>query len=282
MPLHGSTKKLPQINTLIKDIHAIFTEYKKPTDDEVMSFALSLAKTVGSKFGRKPFAASLWMSNIGSKCQRKLWYSVHEHEKGEQLPPSASIKFLFGDILELLVLFLSKLAGHEVTDQQKSVELDGVRGRLDARIDGELVDIKSSSSFGMAKFQNNGLLDDDPFNYLSQLGVYAAVEGDSRGHFLVIDKQLGHIELSSYAFSGLDVKKTIANAKTTVALTSPPPRGFEDVLDGKSGNRKLCTACSYCNFNKHCWPGLRTFIYSRGPVYLTRVAKLPDVPEIKE
>lgn len=273
---------MAKINTLVADIHKIFTEYKKPSDEEILSFALSLAKTVGSKFGRKPFAASLWMSNIGSKCQRKLWYSVHQHEKAEQLPPSSSIKFLFGDILEELLLFLAKVAGHNVSDRQKSVELDGVRGRLDCRIDNELVDVKSSSSFGMAKFQGGGLHSDDPFGYLDQLGVYAAVEGDSRGHFLVVDKQLGHLELSSYAFAGMgDIRDKIAAAKATIAKTEPPERGFADVKDGESGNRKLGTACSYCAFKSHCWPNLRTFIYSRGPVYLTRVSLLPKVPEVK-
>lgn len=285
MQSHGNIRNCllaKNISTLVEDIYDVFRNHTKPSDDDIMAFAFALAKIIGSKFGRKPFAASLWMSNVGSKCKRKLWYSVHAHEKAEPLPPAANLKFLFGDILEQLLVFLAKVAGHTVTDQQKSVEIDGVRGRLDGRIDGELVDIKSSSSFGMEKFRNGGLNQDDPFNYLSQLGTYAAVEGDSRAHFLVVDKQLGHVELSSYPFAGdIDIKKQIVEAKAVLASAAPPPRGFDDVKDGESGNRKLRTPCAYCSFKSECWPNLRTFIYSRGPVYLTRVALLPKVLEVK-
>ena len=35
-------------------------------------------------------------------------------------------------------------------------------------------------------------------------------------------------------------------------------------------------------YRKECWKGLRTFIYSSGPVYLTKVVNLPKVPEFKD
>jgi hypothetical protein len=51
---------------------------------------------------------------------------------------------------------------------------------------------------------------------------------------------------------------------------------------------KLATACSFCDFKKHCWSssnngaGLRAFKYSNGVRYLTSVASTPDVEEVFE
>ena len=50
---------------------------------------------------------------------------------------------------------------------------------------------------------------------------------------------------------------------------------IEPEPDGKSGNTKLCTQCSYCDFKKICWPHMRTFIYKGGPRYLINVAREP-------
>ena len=74
--------------------------------------------------------------------------------------------------------------------------------------------------------------------------------------------------------------------KEVVAHDEPPARCHEAVPDGKSGNRKLGINCSYCSHKARCWAdindgqGLRTFIYSTGPRYLTDVVKLPKVHEV--
>lgn len=55
--------------------------------------------------------------------------------------------------------------------------------------------------------------------------------------------------------------------------------------DGAYGNRKLGVECSYCPFKVDCWQdvndgsGLRKFIYSSGPRWLTVVKKEPNVME---
>ena len=61
------------------------------------------------------------------------------------------IAFLFGDIVEEVVLFLARAAGHEVTDEQKEIEINGVRGHIDGRVDGLPVDVKSASSYSYRK-----------------------------------------------------------------------------------------------------------------------------------
>ena len=46
------------------------------------------------------------MSNIGSKCVRKLWLEKNNQDKVEKLRPSDKFKFLYGDLLESLLLFI--------------------------------------------------------------------------------------------------------------------------------------------------------------------------------
>ena len=67
-----------------------------------------------------------------------------------------------------------------------------------------------------------------------------------------------------------------------VTWEQPPDRGFDPVpqsTKNPNGNEKLSSACSYCDFKKECYPGLRKFIYSDRPVFLTKVVKKPMVYE---
>ena len=76
------------------------------------------------------------------------------------------------------------------------------------------------------------------------------------------------------------IKDRIKSHKEIVARSSAPACTCETVADGKSGNIKLATVASYNAFKYTCFPFLRTFLYSDGPRYLTKVVRLPDVPEI--
>ncbi len=61
----------------------------------------------------------------------------------------------------------------------------------------------------------------------------------------------------------------------------PPARiDWGIVPDGKSGNMKLGTKCSYCKYKNECHPDLRTFLYSGGPRFLTEVVNEPKVLEV--
>jgi hypothetical protein len=99
--------------------------------------------------------------------------------------------------------------------------------------------------------------------------------------FLVIDKTLGKITLDTYPKDDTDYNKLVDHKREVLALPEPPPeKCYPDELEGKSGNRKLGVGCSYCPFKNECWSGLRTFIYSSGPVFLTKVVREPKVLEV--
>jgi hypothetical protein len=274
------------IDTLVEDIHKVFELPHEFSPERMERFSKRLARSVARKVNPDAREARLSMSVIGTKCSAKLWYKVNKPELAEALPVQARIKFLYGDLLEELLLFLAEEAGHTVEGVQDAVLFEGIPGHRDAVIDGVVVDVKSASTYSFKKFKEHLTYAEDAFGYIDQIqGYLKAADNDplvkdhNRAAFLVIDKTLGHITLDIHPRSDLDFAMVARVKKGIVANRNKPRRLYEPEPEGKSGNEKLCMECSYCEFKKACWPGLRTFLYSRGPVHLTKVAKLPDVPE---
>lgn len=230
----------------------------------------------------------LRFSSLGKK-DRQLWYAANKPETAEETPPKALLKFLYGDLIEVLIIFLAKEAGHEVTDEQLEVNEDGVVGHIDCLIDGIPVDVKSASPYGFKKFENGTFVFDDPFGYVQQLSGYANNLGKTdRAGFLAVEKVDGSIcfaEIDEYTIRGNEPKPRIDDLRSVINRPEPPVRCYPDKPDGKSGNRKLDIGCSYCPYKYECWKdsnngqGLRKFFYSRGPVWLTHVEKTPKVDE---
>jgi len=278
---------LKSIDTLVQDIYGLFSDDQTPpfSEGSTQQFANDLSKRISERIAEARQARGLRLSNIGKPCTRQLYYGVHNHEEAEPLPPEARIKFLFGDILEEQLLWLAREAGHTVTDEQKEVTLHGVKGHIDGRIDGVLVDCKSASTYSYNRFAVGLSPFDDPFGYLGQLDAYLHAEDEGRnqetfGAFLVIDKTMGKICLDKHPKSNVNWKGRIHDLQEALSKSTPPPRRYSSEPEGKSGNEKLGVECSYCPFKRKCWPGLRVFAYSTGPRFLTKVVREPDVPEI--
>lgn len=280
---------MKSVRTLVKDIYALFTDNDhEVTEENATTFGHQVGKMVEYRLSNQEYEPTLRMSNLGTPCRRKLWYSINRPEKAEPLDPWTKIKFMFGDLCELFLLFLAREAGHTVQNEQREVNLNGVKGHIDCLVDGELVDVKSASTYGFKKFKENGLREDDPFGYLPQLFGYLEAEQDdpdllekNHAHFLAFDKQHGHIALDTYRKDpAKNYAELVNSSREMLAQPEPPDRQYTDVEFQKGGNRKLGVECSYCAFKDHCWPNLRTFLYSTGPVFLTEVRKVPNVIEI--
>jgi hypothetical protein len=228
----------------------------------------------------------LRFSSLG-KPDRQMWYAANMPEAAEKMPGKQLFKFLYGDVIEVLLLFLTKESGHEVTHLQHSVEVDGVRGSMDAVIDGVPADCKSASPYGYKKFEDGTIAFDDAFGYIPQLSGYShAVEKTDRAGFLAAEKVAGDIcwsEIDSYTIEGNPPGPKIAHQREVVNRETPPERCYPDVKEGASGNRKLGIGCSYCAWRDECWKdanggqGLKKYIYARGPVWLTHVVREPRV-----
>lgn len=187
-----------------------------------------------------------------------------------------------------MLLWLATEAGHKVEGEQDEVRFHGVKGHRDAIIDGHLVDCKSASSYSFNKFRDHLTPDGDAFGYIPQIQTYLRASGEDpklvfkdSASFLVIDKTLGKITLDTHQKDSVDYEGKVNELREILVRDTPPPRDFAPEPFGKSGNEKLPVVCSYCPFKKLCYPHVRTFVYSTGPVYLTKVTREPDVYEDK-
>ena len=226
------------------------------------------------------------MSNVG-KPSRQLWYEKRDPQGRGGIDGPTQIKFLYGHLLEEIVLMLVRMAGHEVTDEQKEVTVDGIVGHMDCKINGEVVDVKTASRFAFNKFKEGRLAQDDPFGYLGQLAGYEAAEGTENGGFLVLNKESG--ELCMYVPDDLDkpnIRSSIGILLPALELDTPPALCYTPIPDGKKGNMKLPKGCNWCKYKFKCYAdsndgkGLRTFKYSNGRTYLTEVVVEPKVEEL--
>ena len=274
------------IDTLVPDMYNLLkTDVAHALNGDNKSlFYKNMGRALYRKFDSDyAYEPRLRMSNIG-KPARQVWYDINKAPR-ETLSAATLNKFFFGDFIEEWLILLAREAGHFVEDTQKEIEIEGIKGRMDCKIDGVVVDVKSASPFSFKKFKNNTLEKDDPFGYIDQISGYAQAEGQDEAAFLAMDKVGGHIGLLKVPTR--DVRPRIKMLKAALEKDTPPERCYADVPEGQSGNRVLAMQCSYCPFKQHCWAdvndgvGLRGFNYSYGPKFFTKVVKEPRTMEFK-
>ena len=282
------------IYNLVDDIYAVVASKEVPEDvdlyEEIENFGEGCKRLMTKLFTEQRDGRKLRMSNIG-RDDRYLWNVVNNSDVQEEMTPNTYIKFMYGHLIEEMLLFLTKLSGHEVTDEQKKCEVAGITGSMDCKIDGVVTDVKSTSTFGFKKFKDGSLAYDDPFGYVAQIKGYAHAEGESKFGWLAMDKQNGHLTYLMYDSAdtqapvydkiSYDIEERIDHIKKLVEQPEWPQVCHKTVPDGKSGNQKLAVGCSYCPYKFTCWPEVRTFLYSSGPRYLTEVFNEPKVTEIQ-
>lgn len=286
----GHRRFLNNLSELVDSIYRVVKEGHEVTQEQADEFGKTLGDLIAQRLrdrkDNKNRKFTLRMSNIG-KGARQLWYSRHSEET-EEFSGQTLLKFILGDIVESLLLFLTTLTEHKVSALQSEVNLDGIKGHIDADIDGVTVDVKSASPHAFKKFANATLQDNDSFGYVEQLAGYCTAR-DTDGAFLAMDKvsgELAYLPFSRDELNVFDVRKRIEYIKQVIDKDEPPERCYEDEEFQTSGNRKLGVVCSYCQYKDKCWSdandgiGLRKFIYSSGPVWLTHVEKEPRVYEV--
>jgi hypothetical protein len=277
-----------RIETLVPDIYkTVSNKNGWFTSELARDLGMDIADTLQGQLGEERPAPYLRISALGPKCPKQLWHSIHTPELAETLLPKSEIKFSYGHMVEALALTLARASGHRVEGMQDELRVDDVRGHRDAVIDGCIVDIKSSSSIGMEKFKTGSLAEDDSFGYLDQLDGYLCgslqdplVTVKDTAYILAIDKVRGDMVLYKHKFREARIRQRIKDYKEIVARDKPPRCECGTRPHGKSGNIELDVRASYSYYKHVCFPHLRTFLYSSGPVYLTHVARVPDVTEV--
>ncbi len=278
-------------DNVVADIYALMeSKDADPSVDveaEIEKFGEGVKALMRTEFGREKREDNrrLRLSNIG-RTDRYLWNHVNGTE-GEKIQPHTYVKFMYGHLIEEMLLFLTRMAGHSVTDEQKVCKVEGIVGHMDCKIDGVVTDVKSASSFGFKKFKDGSLVDDDSFGYIDQIKAYAHDCGETQVGWLTMDKANGHLTYLKYDLENVENEKLkepivdrVKHIKQLVEGDEPTAYCYDPVPDGKSGNMKLAIGCSYCQFKEHCYPNMRVFAYSYGPKYLVDVVKEPKVQEV--
>lgn len=288
------------LDTLIDDIYALFDPNKHHVPN---SYNLYLLKEGVEKAVTKYLFETeqsdgnvLRMSSIGRPA-RQLWYENFYNKRAiernlrtnSKFTPARLFSFLYGAVIEELLLFLVREAGHTVELTQHKVELNGIKGSIDCKIDGVLVDVKSASFRSFEKFSKGTLTSDDPFGYISQISGYAKALGEDKAAFFAMNKENGELALMELDSIELrNVVPIIEELKVALEQSTPPARCYDDVADGASGNRKLAMGCTWCPYKWECWKdsnrgrGLQAYEYANGLRYLTHVSKEPLVENVTD
>jgi hypothetical protein len=281
------------LNTIVPDIYGLLENLSNgeplPITEEALDATMASMKEAILHWATprpRDTDFTVRMSNVG-KPSRQMWFEKRDPNGRGSVDGATQIKFLYGHILEEIVLMLVRMAEHNVTDEQKEVTVNGIVGHMDCKINGQVVDVKSASKFAFNKFVKGTLADDDPFGYLGQLAGYEKAEGTDKGGFLVINKESG--ELCMYVPDDLDkpnIDTKINTLLDELKLDTPPELCYTPTPDGKKGNMQLPKGCTWCKYKYECHKdandgaGLRTFKYSTGYKYLTHVEAEPKVDEI--
>jgi hypothetical protein len=273
------------ISTLISDIYERVESNKKVSKENLEAFLEGLSYVVVKQLEEKRNTShekNIRMSSIG-KPDRKIWMELNGPDVKRSYTGGTLIKFLYGSIIEELVIFLAKEAGHSVQELQKQCQLEGIKGHIDCKIDGEVVDIKSASDFAFRKFKTGTIENDDPFGYIGQISAYVEAEGQDTGYLLAMNKVTGELALLELDdFSLINATKRIQHIKKLAKNEEMPDLCYQPQPEGKSGNMKLARDCTYCPYKWTCFPDMRVFRYGDGLRYLTTVEKEPTVQDVTD
>jgi hypothetical protein len=280
---HGeSPAVMPSIKRVIPDIYELLKRKDGWMTDELSSaHAHSLSLRLQEQFteNKKPY---LRMSMLGDRCPKALWHAIHTPELAEPLPPWVINKFCYGHMVEAWAITLARAAGHTVEGEQDVLSVDGVYGHRDLVLDGYVVDVKSAGGMSYGKFKDGSIATNDGFGYLEQLDAYLSgslddsrVKDTSKGYLWAVNKELGHMCLYEHKHRPEHIRQRIRDYREIVSLDAPPPCECGTRKSGESGNIELDVRASYSDFKYTCFPNLRCFLYSKGPVYLTKVVKYP-------
>jgi len=263
------------VSNIVEDLRrTIESGESSPSAKDLDIFLDEVRDAVISLFDRRDSSdkgenSILRFSALGKK-NRQLWYRAHlEDASDHSLPYDTQLKFTYGHILESLLLLLVKTAGYDVSHIQQEYEMDGVKGHIDCKINGIIVDCKSASDYGFQKFKKGDLLD-DPFGYMHQLAAYVQADGtQSEGGFLVINKTTGEVcYMNVHDLELPNARNRIAEVKEIITSKEPPERCYAPSTAKKDGKQYLKTGCVYCDFKETCWEeanGGKGLIKETGP-----------------
>ena len=279
---------MAELDTLIEDINKVLVEGVDTIPKEVLETFNKACGGLLFRFLKKSRIKkpSLRMSNIG-KPDRQLWFELHSDGAEERArEPNMYLKFLIGDIAELVLLALAQLAGHKVESLQEEVQIEGVTGHMDAVIDDVVTDVKSASGYSFeTKFNKGGLKNHDYYGYIDQVSGYNnALKKDNGAAFLAYNKESAETCLLRIPQEDIrDTKTRIRHLRDLLEKDTPPEDKCYKPFVNKKGSLELNRLCAWCPFKFKCWEGLKAYRYATGDIFIVEQRdgeyKAPDVTQ---
>ena len=139
------------IDTLVEDIYTLMKDRNSDKSVDVES-GIDRFREAMKDIMRKEFLPStkgrdgrkLRLSSVG-KNDLVQWFSYNGY-RGERIKPYTLIKFMYGHMIEEMLLLFTRLAGHEVTDEQKAVSVGGVGAPSASPPDARAPEMRSEKS----------------------------------------------------------------------------------------------------------------------------------------
>ena len=135
---------MKKLENVVPDIYALLEDLSRGTplpltEEEIDKVLANMKESIISwaNPSKRNQNFTVRMSNIG-KPDRQLWFEKRDTDTSSNIDGPTQIKFLYGHILEEIALMLVRMAGHEVTDEQKEVSVNGIMGHMDSKINGEV------------------------------------------------------------------------------------------------------------------------------------------------
>lgn len=229
---------------------------------------------------RESSKGKLRASSAG-QCARKLWYT-YTGQEGEPLQPRALMTFLCGDLMEVGLSVVARLAGWKMIgksgnpDEEPSLDVvlpsgKMVQGHPDDLLHNEeeqkfyLVEFKSANEYGFEEFVKNGL--SDTFGYATQVSLYLDSLSLKHGIVCYVCKTNGQIadrvvsrDASLVAKAKLRLDGILAGQEPGREHSPVPETEYDRKTKRRepTGMMVLPVQCAYCAFRDKCWAGCVT------------------------
>lgn len=247
---------------IVDRIHAYLSSQGTTINEAILNDVGNLARNAFMRqFGeREEKAKTLRLSSIG-RCLRQQAYNVLGFEvNGKEIDSRARMVFFQGDMAEIAIIQLAKVAGCEMTAcgaNQEVIELDGVTGHPDGILwespGTYLVEAKSMSSFGFNEFER-GVIDQ---GYIYQIQAYMDALHLSDAIVVALNKDAGVLAEQIIHKDELivaDIKERIAMLKAVTPETLPD-RPYKPNEKGF-----YPWQCRFCAHYKTCLPETELFL----------------------
>lgn len=214
----------------------------------------------------KPLRPYLGMSEVGSKCQRKIWYSFRWAYKVVLTPREMRI-LERGKLEEPDVLRDLAEAGMSVTGEQSEIidETGHIKGHVDGIVTNvpgaerivHILEIKTMNNQWFNQYRKNGLVKSH-YEYYVQVNQYMGWLSLTRTLFVSTNKDTEERVFERIKFDKQCYRDYKRIAFEVVIAGSPPPRiGTRTYLECK-----FCRARNICHFDAEFERNCRTCRFS--------------------